>query len=191
MSRDNGNLDSKMALRRSFLRQHPKEGKPRIRVFDACQVEGVMWGQLRSEFACSYVGVDVKPKRGRLRVDSALLLERPGWRYDVVDIDTYGQPWRHWSAVMRNGSGTMTVFLTIGEAAAGPRAPLSEDGLAALGLAKLKDVLPYGILHQLNDLVLDHIVARAELYGWTIERFAESPRGLKARYVGVRMTRRQ
>lgn len=188
MSTDNANLPSKLALRRSFLREvRPPEGG-KLRVFDACQGEGVIWGTLRREFPTVYLGVDEKPKAGRLRVDSALVLARPGWRYDVVDIDTYRQPWRHWAQVVANGSGRMTVFLTIGESS-GIRSQLSNDGMDALGLTALADVMPYGIRFQLTEFVVDHIIAKVAEHGWSIERVAESPRSIKARYVGVRMTR--
>lgn len=185
---DNAHLASKLALRRSFLRDLKLPRGVRPRVFDACQGSGVLWAHLRKDFDVIYWGVDVKPKKGRLKLDSARVLEGTGWRYDVVDVDTYGQPWRHWAAIVRNAAGTITVFLTVGESS-GPRAPLSHDGLVALGLEKLEDVLPYGIRHQLNRHALDSLIAMSYAHGWSVERFAESTPGPRARYFGVRMTR--
>lgn len=186
MSTDNANLASKLALRRSFLRQLPAV---RPRVFDACQGSGVIWQELRKEFDVRYWGVDVKQKRGRIKIDSARVLETSGWTFDVVDIDTYGQPWRHWAAVLRHGTGTVTVFLTIGEAS-GLKAPLSNDGLLAMGLSKLADVMPYGLKHQLTESAVDSLLAMSYANGWTLERIAESTPGPMARYLGVRMTRK-
>lgn len=185
---DNAHLASKLALRRSFLRDHKPPKGQQLRVFDACQGSGVLWATLRREFDVRYWGVDMKPRPGRLKVDSARVLEVPGWHYDVVDVDTYGQPWRHWAAILRNGSGRMTVFLTLGEAS-GPRAPLNRDGLRALGLAKLDNVLPYGLKHQLSRFALDYLIAMGYPLGWKVERFAESTPGPRARYFGVHMTR--
>ncbi|HZU48538.1 MAG TPA: hypothetical protein VFA16_15010, partial [Mycobacterium sp.] len=90
---DNGNLEAKLGLRRHFLRRYHMENKPMV--LDCCQGDGIIWRKLRQEFECDYWGVDVKPKRGRLSIDSVRILAQPGWPHDVLDIDTYGSPWRH------------------------------------------------------------------------------------------------
>ena len=58
--------------------------------------------------------MDVKPARGRVKVDSERILAMPGWDFDVIDIDTYGMPWGHWIAAVRNAKAAVTVFLTVG-----------------------------------------------------------------------------
>src|SRR5690606_24117030 len=88
-----------------------------IRVFDACQADGVIWKNLRDEYGdriASYWGVDLKPKRGRLKVDSIRVLQSGPMQENVIDIDTYGMPWKHFEAACRNLDKPTTIFLTMG-----------------------------------------------------------------------------
>lgn len=188
---DNANPASKLVLRRAFLRDLGTRKDP-LRVFDACQGSGVLWSTLRREFRVKYWGVDVKPAKGRLKLDSLRVLNSPGWKFDVIDVDTYGEPWRHWDAILRNGDGQVTVFLTLGSQ---NLSTLGHTALRAVGLGPLIPMLPYGITHQLRNQVVDAMIAQAARHGWTIERYAEStrsvgPQGNGARYLGVRMTRK-
>ncbi len=114
---DNQFLSAKLAVRRHMLaRFHRPKGAGRRRpiVLDACQGAGVIWSVLRREFDVAYQGADVRPRAVGVKVDSARLLAIPGWRFDVVDIDTYGEPWRQWEALCRTARRPVTVFLTIG-----------------------------------------------------------------------------
>ncbi len=117
MKIDNSNLADKLGLRRYFLDRYHKGRE--IKVFDACQGRQVLWGILRKEYSCRYWGVDTKKKKGRLKVNSERVLAEAGWDFDVIDVDTYGQPWRHWESIIKNGSRDVTVFLTIGMVAVG------------------------------------------------------------------------
>src|SRR5438067_975429 len=111
---DNHNAAAKLALRRHFLRQLAAQGEA-IQVLDCFQGEGVMWKTLRSEFpVAGYWGVDVKPKKGRLKIDSARILEQSGWTQNVVDLDAYGSPWKHFQNLIATCQHSVTVFLTIG-----------------------------------------------------------------------------
>ena len=109
---DNHSPHAKLDLRRYFLRRYHTDPP---HVLDCCQGGGIMWGTLRKEFpVASYWGLDLKPKKGRLKLDSVRVLQQPGWPQDVVDIDTYGSPWKHWMAMLPNVRRPTTVFLTIG-----------------------------------------------------------------------------
>jgi len=111
---DNGCVKAKLELRRHFLRKYHSEQPPRV--FDCCQGSKVIWTQLQSEFETkSYWGVDLKPKKGRLKIDSERILNQPGWNFDVIDCDTYGSPWKHYAAIQRHATKPVTVFLTIGQ----------------------------------------------------------------------------
>ncbi|MEN3369967.1 MAG: hypothetical protein V7609_2110 [Verrucomicrobiota bacterium] len=112
---DNHNPDAKLTLRRHFLNRYHVPivayGDTSIRVLDCCQASGRLWGVLRREFAgVEYWGVDVRPKKGRLKIDSVRILDQPGVTQNVIDIDTYGSPFKHWMALLRECAGTASPF---------------------------------------------------------------------------------
>lgn len=130
---DNACPDVKLALRRYMLDRY-HVGEP-IRVLDCCQGSGVLWGTLQQEYdLAGYWGVDVKHKPGRLKLDSSRILARPGWRENVIDIDTYGSPWKHWTNLIKTIDHPTTVFLTIGQVNIGTDLNI----LRVLGLHKLR-----------------------------------------------------
>lgn len=111
--KDNAYLAHKLALRRYFLDKYHKNPP---HVFDCCQGSQVIWTQLKSEYELkSYFGVDLKPRKGRLTIDSVRILDQPGWNFDVIDCDTYGSPFKHWNALLGQLQKPTTVFLTIGQ----------------------------------------------------------------------------
>ena len=109
---DNHNLGAKLALRRRFLSDfHSAEP---FSVVDCFSGGEALWTPLRAEFpVAEYLALDVKEKRGRLKIDSLRYLQNQEWNHDVIDLDAYGSPWRHWYEVLKRGK-TCTVFLTIG-----------------------------------------------------------------------------
>ena len=184
MATDNDNLAAKLELRRHFLKTYHADGK--ARVFDCCQGSAVIWTKLRSEHPiASYWGVDMKPKAGRLKIDSVRVLEQPGWREDVIDVDTYGAPWKHWLAILRNAKGPTTVFLTLGQHGAG-------GGMTAMQNV-VRDTLalppstPPMLAAKVAYLATDRMLAKA-LPRWRIEECLEAPPGERARYIGVRIS---
>lgn len=180
---DNSNLAAKLELRRYFLTRH-HTGQD-LSVFDCCQGEGVIWSVLRHEFAVSrYWGVDVKRKKGRLKIDSARVLAQgvPG---NVIDIDTYGPPWRHWFALLGNLSGPVTVFLTIGRY--GPNlVSMSSEEFKAIGLVIPRVRKMPGLVSGLVDMAVDYCIA-ASLKYCTIVECSEAVHRGNARYIGVRL----
>lgn len=111
---DNGHLKPKLELRRYFLQKYHTVQPPKV--FDCCQGSKVIWTQLQTEFSTAlYWGVDLKPKKGRLKIDSEKILNQPGWNFDVIDCDTYGSPWKHYGAIQTHATKPLTLFLTIGQ----------------------------------------------------------------------------
>lgn len=111
---DNSALPAKLKLRRRYL---DKYTSGRIRVIDACAGEqSRIWSKLRDEYDVSYMGLDKKSVgRGVVRADSIRWLRTVPIEADVVDIDTYGEPWQHLYALAGNHPGhDLVVFLSYG-----------------------------------------------------------------------------
>lgn len=182
---DNANMAAKLALRRYMLqRYHADEG---IRVMDCCQGSGAIWSALRKEFSVeSYWGVDKKKKKGRMQLDSARILEQPGWPQNVIDIDTYGSPWRHYAAMMPNVRGSITVFLTIGQLVTVTVGSLSRASLEAMGLGQL--TLPKGLHPKLSSISVSYCLASCYDHGIIMHEAVEVESDARnVRYVGVRL----
>jgi len=181
---DNDNLTSKLSLRRYFLERYHADEPPRV--FDACQGSGVIWTNLRDEYkVATYWGCDLKRKAGRVHADSVELL-KAGLSENVIDVDTYGSPWAHWSAILKGAKIARTVFLTIGEHGVRKR-PLTLAEAELLGLAKLYTSMPNKMKLRLAKVMTLRMIACAELHGFRVVELAESSRGLSARYLGVRL----
>jgi hypothetical protein len=181
---DNANLASKLELRRHMLRRHHADGD--IRVFDCCQGSGVLWGKLRTEFpVTSYWGVDVKPKRGRLKIDSRRVVCQPGLRSNVIDIDTYGMPWDHWVGLLPTIAEPTTVFLTVGLVTMGGGSPLSKTIRQSLGIPDGWPLSP-AFTDELVHMSVQRFLAMTA-GDWRVTDAWESTPGRHARYVGVRV----
>ncbi len=107
---DNAHIEDKLVLRKYFLNKYTH---PSFSVIDCCAGSGHIWNVLRSEYTCKYWGMDVKSQNGRLRVKSERVLSS-GAIADVIDIDTYGSPWKHWFNVLPFIDQEVIIFLTIG-----------------------------------------------------------------------------
>lgn len=185
---DNHNPAAKLALRRHFLRKYHRRTPPRV--LDCFQGSGLLWLKLGNEFdLASYWGVDLKPKKGRLKIDSARILEQRGWEADVVDLDAYGSPWTHWRHLVRTFEGeAVTVFLTVGMVRMGggnfDRAVLDLTGCRFQRLS-----LPNSLGVRLSDHVLGSALGVARDSGLAAVEVQEAfPQG-RARYLGVRLQR--
>jgi hypothetical protein len=158
-------------------------------VLDCCQGSGILWSRLRAEFPCdSYLGLDLKAQKGRLRLDSARYLALPGWDHDVVDIDTWGSPWNHYFNLLPNLMGPTTVFLTIGQRITGTVGRMADDALGALGLGKLGKRLPLGFHVKLAGIAVSYCLTRSCVNGIILAYAAEAcSANRNARYLGVRL----
>jgi hypothetical protein len=180
---DNRFLATKLLLRRHFL---DKYHKPRpFTVFDACCGEQVIWKTLRKEYAgVEYFGADrVKTK---LKVDSARLCEDPAFAaYDVIDIDTYGSPWKHFFNLLPNIKKPTTLFLTSGSSGAFNN--MSNVVIRAMGLSELPSI-PVSLLSNVNTkYATDYCLAQAEAHGLRYLEIKEALPRQNARYFGVRL----
>lgn len=180
---DNDNLAAKLDLRRHFLRKYHADGA--ARVMDCCQGSGRLWFQLRREFVISsYWGLDLKPKRGRLKVDSVRILQQAGWSENVIDIDTYGSPWKHWEALLPRASSPLTVFITLGFKNTMPR-KVGDFERRVLGMGDLQ--IPDGIAMRLGSGSTPWCVGVAMQHGLRVVEAVEATPGKAARYIGVRL----
>ena len=183
---DNANLPAKLALRRYFLRKY-HAAPPRV--LDCCQGSGVIWTALRKEFELAkYWGLDEKPKPGRLKIDSARILAQPGWSFDVVDIDTYGVPWKHYQGLIKTARAPVTVFLTLGQTSIGGGGSLTEAEAASLGISFSRlDLPPSFTAKSLRKLAVSYILHRCCDYGLGITEALEARSTGSASYFGVRL----
>jgi hypothetical protein len=180
---DNHNPKVKLDLRRYFLNKYHAENPPSV--FDCCQGSAVMWTQLQKEFAvANYWGVDLKPKKGRLKIDSVRILQQPGWSFDVIDVDTYGEPWKHWLQIVKNANKATTIFLTIAVIKMGGGGNISNESMSILGIDKLPSA-PQSFCGKMSALVPDWMLAKALEYS-TITEAVEAVSDGNARYIGVR-----
>jgi len=180
---DNHDPGAKLDLRRYMLRRYHADSRPAV--LDCCQGDGLLWQTLRSEFPLSsYWGIDVKPKKGRLKIASERILAQPGWKADVVDIDTYGSPWKHWAALLPNLPGPLTVFLTIGQIKI-QGSPLLRVAKEALGIKELN--IPNAIGAKLNEFAISHLLTMGYDSDTILVEAVEAVSSGNARYLGVRL----
>lgn len=182
---DNASLAAKLAVRRYMLDRYHPDGQ--LDVMDCCQGSGVIWNRLLQEYdVLRYWGLDVKRRPGRLQVESSRVLAAGGWTANVVDVDTYGSPWRHWEALTSTLDHPATVFLTVGFVRIGG-GHLSELAMNAMGLTpRMCKVAPPALLSRLSERsVLYSIAAHPEHV--TIVEAVEGERSRNARYLGLRI----
>lgn len=179
---DNGNFEGKLELRRYFLDKYRCTS-----VFDCCQGDKKIWNILQNEYSPEkYFGVDLKPKKGRLQIDSKRILDQTGWDFDVIDIDTYGSPWGHWQSVLEYGNKDITVFLTIGLVRImGGR--ISSEVSSWLGFSSFLPKMPTSLAAKCNMLSLPYCLNQVEKYGYSIIEALEAPATKNAGYIGVRI----
>lgn len=182
---DNFDPRAKLQLRRYFLEKYHPPGT--AKVLDCCMGSGLIWRELRRTWpVASYLGLDVKPKKGRLKIDSARYLEARGWDHDCIDIDTYGSPWRHWAHVCRNGCAEISVFLTIGLVRMGGGGSMQTNVRETLGIPKST---PPGIIGSLHEIAVSYCLTACYDYGMMIVEAVEAESTGNARYIGVRLRR--
>lgn len=183
---DNHNPAAKLALRRHFLGKYHGDGA--ASVLDCCQGGGLIWGVLRREFIVpNYWGIDLKPKKGRLKLDSVRVLQQPGWSQNIIDIDTYGSPWKHWLAMLPNIVRPTTVFLTLGQLQTGTVGSVGDAAIKAAGLTFPTLKLPQAFHVKLRDTFPSFALGQASLFGIMIIEALEAVSNGNARYFGLRL----
>ena len=183
---DNHNLRAKLELRRRVLDAFTLKAKAPLSVLDCFSGEEVIWSTLRKEYSLQeYLALDVKPKRGRLKMDSLRYLQNQSWRHDVIDLDAYGSPWAHFIEVCKRVAVLKTqfaVFLTVGNSI------MKNQPAQGLAIAGITFPVPPGISGQLADLVLMHCLAEPLRAGLQIQQIIEAANpGGSARYLGMQI----
>ena len=186
---DNHNMAAKLALRRHFIdKYHAGEY---FSVFDCCQGDGKIWKRLGREYQFSYWGVDVKKRSGRLMVESERVLGIEGFSADVVDVDTYGNPWGHWMALLPNVTSPTTVFLTEGFMRQGPKpggGSIPNAVKDAIGLTFATIEAPKALFPKFAWVGWKYMIAQAGKHGLRVKVIVEAKNeGGNARYFGVRL----
>jgi hypothetical protein len=92
-------------------------GEP-LRVLDLYAGEGWMWKKLRQSLKiAAYTPVDIRPRQAgtiRMNVTGRSVLGFNPDRFNVIDIDTYGDPWEVWEGLRRRITRRSAVFITNG-----------------------------------------------------------------------------
>lgn len=180
---DNGHIAAKVALRTHFLDTYHGDGSGTV--LDCCQGEGVLWNIIRRTHpVASYWGVDQKKKKGRLAIDSVRLLQQKGITQNIIDIDTYGSPWKHWLALLPNLTQPRTVFLTIGGTM--HRGSTCSDVLQVLGCEFRTQDFPVSFWGKLSQIGTTYVLARGCVHATIVEAVEAQVSG-SARYIGVRL----
>lgn len=180
---DNHNLSAKLKLRIHFLDKYHNDGS--AKVLDCCQGGAVIWDAIaKTHTLKSYWGVDVKPKKGRIKIESSRILQQKGLSENIIDIDTYGSPWKHWKLVLQNCQVPLTVFLTIGSTMF--RGSTDSTAIETLGLSKLSHHLPESFFGKLSQLSTEYALAEA-LKTCRIQECLEAVSDGNARYIGIRL----
>lgn len=179
---DNHNPASKLCLRRYFLDKYHSGG---ANVLDCCQGSGLLWTELQKTHKTrSYWGVDIKPKKGRLKIDSVRILSQPGWNQDCIDVDTYGSPWKHWIQIQKNLSAPTTVFLTIATIKI-MGGNITTEEKEMIGLSQLTK-LPQSFCGKLARYATQVMLTK-HVTSCNIVEAVEAMSSGNARYIGVRL----
>ncbi len=185
MRTDNGNLKAKLDLRRKFLSEYP----PR-KVLDCCQGRGYLWSILSREYPLeTYTPLDTKSNGARLRIDSARFIAScKTIDYDVIDVDAYGMPWRHWYALLPKIEKPTTVFLTVGM--------IRMNGIGKIGSRSLNDIgikfqIPPSIQPKLLPLAIRSALMSAKRYNIIYREAVQAVTHCNAVYIGVRVEKKE
>jgi len=188
---DNFNLPLKLELRRKLL--VPFAARFPLRVVDCCSGQRAIWSALGKEFALAqYTAMDRKRLSVGLRVDSVRWLNEVGVTGNVIDIDTYGEPWGHYLAVCHRPwpSREILVFLTLGKGL-GNMGRISNLAIEAAGLKREWQGLIPPASNGLRQIVIDSLLTRGYDNDTIIQEGWECrPPGSEVRYFGLRLLRR-
>jgi len=184
---DNAALDAKLTIRRRMLSKYQGQGMP-WKVLDCCAGSREIWKVLTREYACQYTGLDLKRRPGVLRMDSRRFLrEAKEICYDVIDIDTYGLPWKHYQLLCEKVSHACIVFLTVGQRMIGGGGRADTVAMQELGI-KPSWPIPNTLGALAHEKYLNICLAMPYRYGMVLTEVIESTVMVRAtRYYAVRM----
>lgn len=140
---DNESLATKVALRRWLL---DRMGIVDAYVLDTCSGLGKIWDAMGEHVHVrQWTRCDKKPRRaGTLQIEASEALRRlPLESFNVVDIDTYGEPWHPYLVLLSRLSQPTAVFLT--EGVLGVNTRVSLDLTRSVGLPDTwNQLVPHG-----------------------------------------------
>lgn len=111
---ENSNLPLKLSLRQKLL---DISGFEEYKVIDCCTAKGMIWNNLKKKYkVTSYLPFDTNPQLpGTIRMDSIKALNQIDIaKYNVIDIDTFGEPWKHYEIALNKLKSDTIIYLTIG-----------------------------------------------------------------------------
>jgi hypothetical protein len=133
---DSQSLASKLQLRRQILAALSEP----LRVLDLYSGAGEIWKALGKEFPiAAYTPVDVKPRLPGcipLNVDARSVGAFDLARFNVIDLDSYGDCWEVWDTLSRRIQTRTAVFVTYGFQGKGSNWSLSYFLKTASGIPK-------------------------------------------------------
>jgi hypothetical protein len=174
---DNHSIATKLALRRALLPKH----KP-LDVLDAFSGSEVIWSILRAEYKVTdYTSLDLKAKRGRLKLDAMRYLQRMDWVHDVIDLDCYGSPWPYFDCVLSRKLDCI-VFLTIGRGA-GEGSRFNAQCASGLLSCGVTFKIPNQLGCLISRTVTEYSLAKT-LQTHTVKRCVQAESG-NAKYIGL------
>lgn len=115
MKTDNAFLADKIALRTQVIKAADLGD---LRVLDTCAGRGIIWSEMKKRFkVASYTPCDKKPRMPgciKMELDDRHLDVFNMAKFNVVDIDTYGDPFGAWLNLSKRLGHKTAFFLTHG-----------------------------------------------------------------------------
>ena len=188
---DNTSLPIKLELRRRLLL--PFSQKHPLRVMDLCAGNQQIWRRLRSEFkVAQYVAFDQKRVPGAaVRVDSARWIRDVGLSGNVIDVDTYGEPWAQYLTVLAAHwpDQEVLIFLTLGMGK-GALGRISRKALEVAGLKGSWQSLIPPACNMLREIIVSSCLTRGcDKTTIPLSACRAQPEGSNTWYFGVWLRR--
>jgi hypothetical protein len=114
---DNRSLEAKISLRMWLLN---RMNITDVKVLDTCSGLGMIWSEMEKHVHISqWVKCDIKPRAGgngmTLKMSASQSLAVMDLSdFNVIDIDTYGEPWEPYRIMLSRLTKPVAVFLTHG-----------------------------------------------------------------------------
>jgi hypothetical protein len=185
---DNHNLEAKLELRRRLLREQKQFDS--LSVVDCFSGSEVIWTTLSKEFKIKeYLALDIKPKRGRIQIDSLRYLQNQKWTHNVIDLDAYGSPWAHWFEVLKRGRSCI-VFLTVFSKPGMLGRKISKRELELIGAEKLYEFIAPMLAKSISATIFDACLSEPLARGFSIKSAYEAKNpGGNVRYFGIELVK--
>lgn len=116
---ENSNLPLKLLIRKKIINEAKFD---QLHIIDCCTAKEMIWENLKKHYdISSYLPFDIKPQLpGTIKMDSKEALRQMSLSdYNVIDIDTFGEPWEHFYEIINKINQKTAVFLTYGRVKVG------------------------------------------------------------------------